>query len=51
MTVIENKDWVLMLIAGAHDAGYLQLRNDLIEDIKHLLTDKELKNILDMLQK
>ena len=43
------KDWVLKLIKGAHDAGYIQLRNDLILDIQHLLTDRDLKNILDML--
>ena len=48
MTVID-KDWVLMLIRGAHDAGYLQLGDDLIKDIQHLLCDKELKNILDMI--
>ena len=48
---VKDKEWVLMLITGAHEAGYFQLRDDLIDDIKHSLTDRELKNILDMLQK
>lgn len=45
-----EKNWVLMLIRGANEAGYIELRNDLIEDIKHLLTDDELNEVLGMIE-
>ena len=41
-----NKKWVLKLIQGAHENGYIELRNDLIEDIKHELNDYELIMVL-----
>lgn len=45
-----DKKWTLMLIRGANEAGYIELRNDLIEDIKHELTDEELKEVLEMVE-
>ena len=45
-----DKYTILDLITECHRVGYISLRNDLINDIKHQLNDEELNLILEMVQ-